>query len=258
MADQEVSKIMWMGIVVALATSMFVIARPQINTLANSTFDKISSITDGIGKPDIKHTAYANSADGITDFTTTKPNLNLLNFNSGVTFGKYYGWAADITSYSGYRAYFKKVKVTPNNQYTISANWSNTEWLNVYGFANESDTTAVTRYGSAGGHGTGSWDSNFIGGYSVANDMTFTVPANVNYIGVSYASLSKDTLTLQALLNGKPKVEQGSVATPYMPSASELTPSDQPKYIGTYTDHSETASQTPSQYKWVPNPDYKA
>ena len=44
--------------------------------------------------------------------------------------------------------------------------------------------------------------------------MTFTVPDNVNYIGVSYSSKSPDTLTLQGLLNGKPKLEQGSKATP--------------------------------------------
>ena len=52
MADYEVSKIMWIAIVVALAASIFVIARPQIKTLANSTFGQISSITEGIGKSD--------------------------------------------------------------------------------------------------------------------------------------------------------------------------------------------------------------
>ncbi len=52
MADYEVSKIMWVAIVVALAASIFVIAKPQINTLANLTFGKISSVTEGIGKSD--------------------------------------------------------------------------------------------------------------------------------------------------------------------------------------------------------------
>lgn len=145
---------------------------------------------------------------------------NLLNFNSGVTLGKYYGWAADVTSWSGNRAYFKKVKVIPNSQYTISANWSNTAWLNVYGFTNESDTTAVARYGYDINR-IASWESNFVGGYTVAKDTTFTVPTNVNYIGVSYASVSTDTLTLQALLNGKPKLELGSTATPWTPAPED-------------------------------------
>lgn len=52
MADYEVSKLMWIGIVIALAASVFVVAKPQISTLANSTFGQISSITKGIGKPD--------------------------------------------------------------------------------------------------------------------------------------------------------------------------------------------------------------
>lgn len=215
-------------------------------TIVASNSLTISNVNDGT----ITHTAYAYSVDGTDGFTTVYPNLNLLNFNSGVTFGKYYGWGADVTSWSGYRAYFKKVKVTPNNKYTISANWSNTEWLNVYGFTNENDTTAIARYGSAGGLGAGSWDSNFVGGYSVANDMTFTVPANVNYIGVSYASISRDTLTLQALLNGKPKLEQGSTATPWMPSVSEAKTTDYPSYRGEYSDFSDTASTDPSKYSW--------
>ena len=47
MADQEVSKIMWIAIVVALGASVFVIAKPQINSLAGQTFDKIGSIVKG-------------------------------------------------------------------------------------------------------------------------------------------------------------------------------------------------------------------
>ena len=64
--------------------------------------------------------------------------------------------------------------------------------------------------------------------------MTFTVPDNVNYIVASYASKSPDTLTLQGLLNGKPKLEQGSKVTPWMRSSSETIESDYPSYIGNY------------------------
>ena len=50
MADNEVSKLTWIAIVVALAASIYVTARPQINTLANSTFGKISSVIEGLDK----------------------------------------------------------------------------------------------------------------------------------------------------------------------------------------------------------------
>ena len=175
----------------------------------------------------------------------------MLNFNSGVTFGKHYGWPAGTDTPSKNRAYFQKVKVTPNDQYTISADWKNTNWLSIYGFTNESDTTAVARYGSASGAGTGSWESKFEGGYTVANNMTFTVPDNVNYIVVSYASKSPDTLTLQGLLNGKPKLEQGSKVTPWMRSSSETIESDYPSYIGNYTGKIVDGQSTdPEKYNW--------
>ena len=79
MADNEVSKLTWIAIVVALAASIYSIAKPQINNLTNATFDKISSVTSGIRVSEIKHTAYANNVEGADGFSTTKPNLNLLD-----------------------------------------------------------------------------------------------------------------------------------------------------------------------------------
>lgn len=249
----------------AVSASKLITARKLQTSLQASTyqnFDGTSDVTNigvtgvlpiangGTAASDgvINSIAYANSADGTDGFTTVYPNLNLLNFKSGVTFGSHYGWAADVTTLSANRAIFKKVKVTPNNQYTISANWSNTEWLNVYAFENESDTTAVARYG---GQGAGSWDFNIpAGGYNSKNNITFTIPSNVNYIGVSYSSISKDTITLQALLNGKPKLEPGSTATPWMPSASEVTTDDYPKYVG--FSNIIKPNKTYSDYKWLP------
>lgn len=250
----------------AVSASKLATARKLGVTLQSSTyqnFDGTADVTNigvsgvlpvvngGTGTSDgvINTIAYAYSADGKDRFTISYPNLNLLNFNS-VTLGKYYGWDANVTSWSEYRAYFKKVKVTPNSQYTISANWSNAEWLNVYAFTNESDTTAVSRYGSSGVAGVGYWSSNFVGGVTVTSNMTFTIPSNVNYIGISYASLSRDNLTLQALLNGKPKLEQGSTATPWMTSASEVTTTDYPSYVG--FSNTVKTNKTSSDYKWLP------
>lgn len=47
MADYEVSKVMWMAIVVALATSIFIIAKPELKSLAEGTFDNIKHLVDG-------------------------------------------------------------------------------------------------------------------------------------------------------------------------------------------------------------------
>ncbi|WP_428279051.1 collagen-like triple helix repeat-containing protein, partial [Lactococcus lactis] len=47
-----------------------------------------------------------------------------------------------------------------------------------------------------------------------------------------------------------PKVEEGSTATPYMQSASEVTTADYPSYIGQYTDFAQADSTNPSDYTW--------
>ena len=47
MADAEVSKIMWIAIVVALAAAIFIIAKPQITELATSVFAKVKEVVDG-------------------------------------------------------------------------------------------------------------------------------------------------------------------------------------------------------------------
>ena len=47
------------------------------------------------------------------------------------------------------------------------------------------------------------------------------------------------------------KWEEGSTATPYMPSFSEAVKSDYPSYIGTYTDNNSNEQSTdPGKYTW--------
>ena len=48
----------------------------------------------------------------------------------------------------------------------------------------------------------------------------------------------------------KPKQEEGSVATPHMPSASEVTTADWPKFVGTYVDTNPVSSTVSSKYDW--------
>lgn len=52
MADYEVSKLMWMAIVIALAASIFTIAKPEINTLAGGVFDKVEDVVKSIDTGD--------------------------------------------------------------------------------------------------------------------------------------------------------------------------------------------------------------
>lgn len=48
LADSEVSKIMWVAIVVALAASIFTIAKPEVKTQAEGVFDKVEQVVKKI------------------------------------------------------------------------------------------------------------------------------------------------------------------------------------------------------------------
>ena len=244
MADYEVSKIMWVAIVVALAASIFVIAKPQINTLANSTFDKISSITSGIRVSEIKHTAYANNAEGTDGFSTTKPNLNLLDGTRNPV--KITGDGTINNATMAYHFGGKQLKdiVVAGMNVTLSFDW---------------------QFPAKGGSGTFQ---------SQLNDWPWGIGPNVNVsdgsghfsesipVSDAMATSSADGIRIRmdnvttTMTISNMKFEISSTATPHMPSASEVKPSDQPKYIGTYTDKSDSASQDPSKYTWKLNPDY--
>ncbi len=262
MADNEVSKLTWIAIVVALAASIYFVAKPQINNLTNATFDKISAVTEGIRVSEIKHMAYANNAEGTDGFSTTKPNLNLLDgtatFN-GMNINSSNNSVSTITKtmVSGIANTVMDVKTSGNafavgyylpNAYNITAG----QTITISFIAKSLNDTKV-----------------LVGFEGFPNGQkTFTITPNWKIYTYTFTATSSgapnfiiygwDMVAGQGFQVYNHKAEIGSTVTPYMPSASELKPSDQPKYIGTYTDYSETASQDPKKYTWTLNPDYKA
>ncbi|NEX51005.1 fibronectin type III domain-containing protein [Lactococcus lactis] len=189
------------------------------------------------------HTAYAYSADGTDGFTTVYPNLNLIdgtrdfsgdwwNFDGWETDGTYKGLTVkkrtDISS-----GLLKTFTAPKNGVYTnsiyikasgdgIVRRWVNKNW---------SDTTSDI-------------GSNFdwrIETYTVTLKAGDTF--HVRYELISNSGNSEISVAGY-------KVEEGSVATPYMPSKSEVTTADWPKYLGTYVDTNPTSSIEPSKYVW--------
>ena len=245
MLDDSSNRLIWIAVGLALIFGMF----ETYNGTIPKILESVTSTTQA--SIPVEHTAYAYSADGTDRFSTVYPNLNLLDYQSNLTLGKHYGWAPDAQTWSSNRAMFGKVKVTPGAQYTISSNWSKTDWLNVYGFQNITDTKAVTRFGTNSSNKESQWINTFDGGYTITKNVTMTIPDDVNYLGISYCNpIAANTLTLQVLLEAEPKLEEGSTATSWMPSASEVKDSDYPTYIGTYTDHSQSSSNDPTKYTW--------
>ena len=77
------------------------------------------------------------------------------------------------------------------------------------------------------------------------------------YTFTSKSSITEDQYVLFRLPTGSsvdiclPKLEKGSTATPWMPSASEATVEDYPSHIGTYTyNNSNEQSADPEKYTW--------
>lgn len=131
---------------------------------------------------------------------------------------------------------FPNVDVKPNSQYTFSV------WLK----------------------GTGTHQIIAYSNWTVPNPTTLTVELTDKWTRYSLTVVTSATIPTEGAqffirsantgseINLKyPKVEEGSIATPYMLSFSEVTAEDYPSYIGTYTDNDSNKQSTdPVRYSW--------
>lgn len=194
-----------------------------------------------VKKGDVGNTAYAYSADGMEGFTTVYPNLNLLSLSS-VQIGKYLNWSNGLDLFgNANRAVFDYIQVTPNQTYTLSSYW-NGWYISVFGYSDKTSSAKYILTGVKMQPITGS-------GFSESKNVTFTVPADCNYLRVHIGHDSINT-SASVVKSVKVKIETDSTATPYMPSSSEVTTSDYPSYVGTYYDGQSTHSQNPYKYSW--------
>ena len=192
------------------------------------------------------HTAWSYSADGKDRFTTIYPNLNLLDGTKD--FSGDWQWSEHCTNDGTYkgltvkkRSYlwqgiFKTFTAPKDGTYTFSAYIKNSgSKTNVYRFVfingkeywSDSTTKAL--------------GNNF----DWLRD-TFTIKLKANDTVLARYELSdKGTLWTAGY-----KWEEGSVATPWMPSTNEVKTSDYPSYIGQYTNYMEVDSPNPQDYTW--------
>ena len=199
-----------------------------------------TSTSDGV----INTTAYAKSADGTDDFTTVYPNLNLLDgtrdfsgdwVNAGI-------WANDgtykgltVKSYQGaWDGTFKKYIVPQDGLYT----WSSF-------VKSESDASNVFRVlfinniqkPNVGLGRKFDW---------VRDSVTVSLKRGDEVI-FNYGNSENNGGKIS--IAGY-KLETGPIATPWMPSAKEVTINDYPKYVGfsNIIKHNKKSSD----YKWLP------
>lgn len=200
------------------------------------------------GKTTYLHTAWAYSADGKDRFTTTYPNLNLLDGTRDFSgdWDRTWDWETDGT-YKGltvkkrtwqWQGISKTFTAPKDGTYTFSA------------YVKSSGNTAnIERHVFL----NGSWNRDtykFLGNIFdwLRDSFTVTLKAN-DTIAARYeiSGSGSDSIVWTA----GHKWEESSIATPYMPSASEVTTADYPKYIGQYTNYMQADSPNPQDYTWI-------
>ena len=178
------------------------------------------------------HVAFAYSADGKDGFTTSYPNLNLVDQTSKTT------KTTKIYGNDNARIVYWDTKQLSDKNVTGSAyldltKSNNDVWLQLY----TADGVLSGNVVKAGQKG-----------YSRFSGKVPTITGdNAN---IAFRRLEKDNHTT-TFDYSKMKIEEGSTATPWMPSASEVKAEDYPSYIGTYTDNKSNEQSTdPEKYTW--------
>ena len=229
-----------------------------------------TSTSDGV----INTTAYANSADGTDGFTTVYPKLNLFldsknQLKSGAWYTANTAWTPEWGTYLGSRIYR-----TPHE-------WDNVRYsykdLLDRGVINTTDDFTYSVYFRVVGEdpaGMSYSSIKFISEATTKNGETVAqltslkegqwtrIVVTFKFNGAKYdpAQPWATTLRVEATAPTRvkgayyefaaPKLERGSIATPYMPAAGEVTINDYPKYVG--FSNSIKPNKKSSDYNWLP------
>ena len=221
-----------------------------------------TSTSDGV----INTTAYAKSADGTVGFTTVYPNLNLLT-NTKITQGyidsefwvpigntelavgsnngiKVINNGGDIGSIGGF-SYAKPINVNVGDTITLSCYVKNTGTVDIKNFS-----ISIAFYGTSRSYPT---KDNLV----IPNDgkpyffsLTTIVPSGSDVAIPRWFDIATTVNEKHIFEVEEIKLEPGPIATPWMPSASEVTIDDYPKYVG--FSNSIKPNKKSSDYKWLP------
>ncbi|MEY2385966.1 pyocin knob domain-containing protein [Lactococcus lactis] len=191
------------------------------------------SLTQAVLSANINSIAYANSADGTDGFTTVYPNLNLLNGTSSTL------KTLSANSWGPPPLATNIVNLEKGKTYTYSV------WIQDCGV----DSRAVLYLYDSGNVKYTNGGNIIKAGTSGFSTITVTVSIDVTMHQASIGFLKSQSV-FQSLSYSKLKLEQGSTATPYMPSSSEVTINDYPKYVG--FSNTVKTNKSASDYTWFP------
>ena len=204
-----------------------------------------TSTSDGV----INTTAYSNSADGTEDFTTVYPNLNLLDGTRD--FSGNWNWPDNWTTDGTYKGLTVKKKTTQwgGIHKTFTAPKDGTYTFSAYVKSSGSNAN-INRVIQK--NGIDYWDDRLYKSFGnnfdwLRDSFTVTLKAKET-MSARYEISGSGTDSI--LWTAGHKWEEGSIATPWMPSAREVTVADYPKYVG--FSNSIKPNKKSSDYNWLP------
>ena len=192
------------------------------------------SLTQAVLSANINSTAYANSADGTDGFTTVYPNLNLLSQNDLIP-----GYLNDkgvlIPPSTGVNERTSPfLEVDASQSYTaqvfVTLAIQRSSWFGISWFDQNQIFIKRTVFQESNVPISGNYTYHY----------TVQPPSNAKFVRISFRQWG----------DGKLKLEPGSTATPWMPSASEVTTADWPKYVG--FSNTVKTNKSASDYTWFP------
>ena len=196
------------------------------------------------------HVALAYSADGKDRFTTTYPNLNLLDGTKNFSgdWKNSIGWTVDPTTHKGLTV---KKRTEPwggiSKTFTAPKDGTYTFSADVKSSGNDANATRFVLVDDKG--------TSIVPAKKMGHDFdwmrdSFSTPLKAGQkVSATYEMTGSGSDSI--LWTAGHKWEEGSTATPWMPSASEVTAEDYPSYIGTYTDNNPNEQSTdPEKYTW--------
>lgn len=190
-----------------------------------------TSTSDGV----INTTAYANSADGTDGFTTVYPNLNLLSGTSTkVVQATHWNMQVADVKYDKSLGRVLCASVMINNADHASVLSRGSARINIQTFDQSGKVLAT------------------VDGNEIAYDSDGLSQCHIS-IDDNTASVKVFIFTNNMRQNAfysRLKLEKGTTATPWMPSASEVTINDYPKYVG--FSNIIKPNKKSSDYKWLP------
>ncbi|MCO4510852.1 hypothetical protein Si110_00227 [Streptococcus infantarius subsp. infantarius] len=221
-------------------TAVLTVAAYVGNNEVATTEITLTNVNDG--KSSYTHTAYAYSADGTDRFSSVYPNLNLLDGTKDFsgTWDRADGWTNDGT-YKGLTVKKRTFQWNGINK-IFTAPKDGTYTFSAY-IKSSGNAADIMRFSSIG-EATKYIGNNFDW---IRDSVTLNLKANdIAWIRYEIPNANTDSI----LWTAGHKWEEGSVATPWMPSESEVTTADWPSYIGHYTDHTQEGSTDPTKYEW--------